>query len=971
MDVPVLMKRFAPVALASALAFAAIGGAPHAATAQSVSAGSVTGTVTGADGSAIAGAAVVLQGPVAQNTTSDRLGNFAFTAVPPGAYTILVTKTGFASTQQEGVFVLAGSATTVNAALSPSSFSSLRTIGRVSTNAPGRATINTTPASITVLSQQVFVDQNQVQVTKELNETPGIITTLGGYSGTSLGTEQITQIRGALPYETESLIDGHPVSVSSDGSFSPTLLNPALLQNVEIVKGPGYAPTDINYAINGSVNYRTLEPTRTPQQTLEYGVDGYGGQFSSFQATGSTASHVLDYAFAGATNGTPSAVHDYRIAGSQVPLLYGAPPWTVNGQVVAQTPLGVGASNVPQFYGTPGAAQYNEPVYVCCGQANTGYHSTSELAKIRLNFSQQTALTLSYLGGQAFFDDPNQQSSLQGIGGVNESFSVFTPPAGYTGSVPAGRSIPFDTLADTGEYVSQQQNLLQAEFRTTLGATNGILARLYSGYTSEYGYQDAGNGAFTGRAWGGLLLCPAGAGQLADGNCGGPGLAETVPAMTYFNGTPVTFASTPVPSTYQNQDHLRGYSVEFDHTAGPNTYSLSFDRSHHDAIDYQDTALSGIVGFQLFPGSGQTFTTLALRTQLMLTSKLSASVNDYDVQYASHYTDDGGLTWHDATHSVNAPRLSVAWRPSTDVAVRFAAGESIAPPYIDILSAPGGAPVPNATGGATAYTLNQNNGNLAPETAFGYDLGLDKRLDRFTSFSADLYLTSLHNLFLPTTFQQGTYTPTSGADTGNTEPLFVTQTSNLAQARYEGVEVALQRAPPAGFGFRVQGSLMRAFTYNLPPGFYNTLAGPYTANLGVIPNVNFFGSNGFYDGTQGGRIPYAMGYGEANWRTRAGAFLSLGVTYYGSNNGYNLPAFAVVSASALFPLGKNTMLILSGDNLFGAYDQPFGYYLNGVPVPLANGLYAHATSGYLGVASGSNYGPATVRLAVRHRFGRE
>jgi outer membrane receptor protein involved in Fe transport len=958
-----MAKRLASMVLAVATLVVPMAAAPGAALAQTASTGALAGYVAGTDGAPIGGASVSLQGPVSRTATTDGAGHFAFAAVPPGAYTLILSKAGFATTQLEDVLLAAGSTITLHPTLAAASFSSLRTIGSVSTAGSGRATINTTPASVQVISQQTFANQNDTQVTQVLNQTPGIITNLAGNSGTSEGSEQVTQIRGALPYETESLIDGHPVSVGADGTFSPTLLNPALLQDVEVVKGPGASPTEINYAINGSVNYRTLEPTRTPQENVAYGVDGFGGQFSSFQATGSLPGHVVDYAFAAATNGTPSGLNDYRIAGSSLPFLYGAPPYTVNGQVLAGAPIGIGASNVPQFYGAPGEAQYQEPLYVCCQNASAGYHSDAELAKLRINFSQQTALTLSYLGGQSAFADPVQQESLLGIGGTNQSFSVFIPPAGYTGSVTPGTAIPFDTLYEVNEYENQQDGLLQAELRTTLGAQTGLLARFYAGSTNDYSYQAEGTGpsyTYTGNAWGGLPLCPRGTTLLASGDCGGAGLPTTAPVTTYFNGTPTVFSYTAVPLSLDQQDHLQGYSLELDRTVGADSISLSFDRSHHDSTEYEDEALADTVGYLLYPGSGQTFTTLALRNQLILGPQLSASLNDYWVQYASHYTDDGGTTWQNATHSVNAPRVSLAWRPSVDTAVRFSAGESIAPPYINILSSPAGVPQPNVTGAATEYLLNENNGDLAPETAFGYDLGLDQRVDRFSSISADVYLTSLHNLFLPTTFQDGTYTPSSGADAGNTEPLFVTQTSNLAQARYEGVELTIARTPPLGFGFRVQGSLERAFTYNLPPGFYDTALGPNTANLGVIPNVNFYGSGGFYDGTEGGRVPYAMGYAEANWRTTWVSY-QLGVTYYGPNNAYALPPFGVVSASVRFALGKNTTLTISGDNLTGAYDAPFGYYMNGVPVPLANGQ--------LGVATASNYGPTTVRVAVRHHFG--
>ena len=56
--------------------------------------------------------------------------------------------------------------------------------------------------------------------------------------------------------------------------------------------------------------------------------------------------------------------------------------------------------------------------------------------------------------------------------------------------------------------------------------------------------------------------------------------------------------------------------------------------------------------------------------------------------------------------------------------------------------------------------------------------------------------------------------------------------------------------PVFGFGWRLQGSLQRAYTYNLPPYFYcaaniaGTPAGLrciYNTNLAVVPNSNFGG----------------------------------------------------------------------------------------------------------------------------------
>ncbi len=91
----------------------------------------------------------------------------------------------------------------------------------------------------------------------------------------------------------------------------------------------------------------------------------------------------------------------------------------------------------------------------------------------------------------------------------------------------------------------------------------------------------------------------------------------------------------------------------------------------------------------------------------------------------------------------------------------------------------------------------------------------------------------------------------------------------------------MRRAPPTGFGFLAQGSLQRAYPYALPPGFHATAAGPLTANLAVLPGVNFQPSGPGYNGLSYGRVPYAQGYGEVSARTGGGALYRLGLTYYG------------------------------------------------------------------------------------------
>jgi hypothetical protein len=929
--------------------------------------GAASGSVQTMAGQPIAATLVTFDGPISATVLTDERGTFSLSKLPAGTYSVRIVKAGFDRFERDGVVIRDSASVALDATLAPSSFSSLRTIGYVSTNTPGRSPINTTTAAFALIPSQTFLDQGQLALPHVLSEFPGVITTVtsDAANGASPGSLQVPQIRGALPYETASLIDGHPVSVGSAGSFTPLLVNPALLQDIEVVKGPGAAETEINYAIGGSINYRTLSPTERSRQSYDLGIDGYGGVNTAARATGSLAGDRIGYAFAFATNGSPGPLQDDEVAGSQLALLYGNPPWTINGRQVAGTPLGVAASNTPQFAGTVGAARYAQPLYVCCSAINTGYKSGAQLAKVRFNFSQQSTLTLSFLSGQALSDlSGADANSLLPVA----DFSTFAPPAGYTGSVPAGTPIPFDTVANAGGFDSAQQNLFQSEFRTALGGTT-ILARFYSGYSSSDVYSGTLGAPqiFTESTWGGIALCPTGT-TLGRGGCTAPGAATVAPVMTYFNGQPATFMSTNSGSLSLTQDHLRGFSVQANREIGEALFSVALDRSNHDSWEYDVSPTANLRAYALPPGSGQRFTTVLGRALVSLAPRLTTTVSDYVVQYASHYTGDGGATWSDATHAFNVPRFGISWRPSADTAVRLALGGSIAPPFISLLSAPGGAPQANVPGGATYYVQDDNDGAVRPETAFGYDAGLDRRVRPWLTLSGDVYLTTLRDQFLAQTSVQGTYTPSSGADAGNTEPLYVEKVGNLGHARYEGVELAFNDAPPAGFGFVLQGSLQRAYPYDLPAGFYSTPAGPYTTNLAIVPNVNFQPSGLGYDGLSE-RVPYSQGYAELNYRLRSGSSGNIGVTYYGPNNQFNEPAFGVVQASVRVPAGARTWIGVSAYNLTGAYDAPYYGHFGGVPVALINGSFG-ASRGYLGPTPSLNVGPTTVSLSVHYGLAR-
>jgi outer membrane receptor protein involved in Fe transport len=905
----------------------AAGAAP--AMSQGPATASVTGVVTSETGARLGGAAVSLSGAASAHTTSDAQGKFSFANLPAGIYTISVTKSGFVAGQQANVAVLSGQTVQATFLMKPESYQTLNVIGHVSTSA--QLPLNTSPASVDVIDANTLSLTGSHEVIQALEEIPGITVATqnyGGGNGLADGASQVVQIRGALPYETQNLIDGHPVSEGSSATFSPTFLNPWLLDSIEVVKGPGYIGPDINYAITGTVNYHTLSPTATPRESFDIDYNALlNGLSSNFRATGTTLQGHLGYAF------------DYAIFGSA-----GVNPgtelqpgqWTYgsfNGKALGD--LGGFLPTPSGYVASPGFT--TNTLAICCfSNFSNQYTSRAELAKLQFNFSTETSLTATYLGSQVLQNPEGDQPLTPS--------TTFTPGAGYTGSIPAGIQLPFINAFYGSFQEETGTGLFESEFRTAVTASDALLARYYTGAQND-------NTAYCTS----FTVCN---GLSFPVTLYGTGTLNGV--TTVFNGTQGTLTS-PYYYDELSYDHFRGFSAEWDHLAGNNTYSVSFDRSQHtDASGY--TYESPTFYPTIADGSAETFQTILARAELALTPALQATVGYYDINYTSHYTPDGGVTFANSEHNLNAGRAALTYRLDHDTSLRLSAGESIAPPTIALITTPAGPPLANSGGTPTYYTQVLPSGNVAPETAFSYDLGFDKRLPESSMlFSADLYTTALQNQFLNSVTLAGMYTPTTGINTGLTRPLYDQTTENLGYSRYAGIEFLIHRKPVAGIGFKVQGGLERAYVYDLPSTFYATGAGPYTTNLGIVQGINYNGSGNGYSGVGFGRIPYATGYAELNWTLPKRLFALVGVQYFGNNNSFNAPAFAEVNATVRWTLRADSWLQLSATNITNQLSADFPYYDSGIAVPLANSQ--------VGWTDLNNLGPTQVTLSFHHQFG--
>ncbi|MEO6912757.1 MAG: TonB-dependent receptor [Candidatus Baltobacteraceae bacterium] len=925
--------------------------------AQSATTGSIAGKVTDTSGAPVSNANVNLSGPATYVASTDAKGAFHIENITPGLYSVVISKPGYNAENETSFAVVAGSSQNLTVALQALTFSSLRSIATV--RSTGRGTFNATPASVAVIPSQTFQDQAQPQVAHVLNQIPGVVSSLPGVNGAVPGAITFPNIRGALSFETASLIDGHPISVGRYGDYVTTFLSSYMFGSTELVKGPGADAPEVNYAIGGTINFRTKDPTYKPTGTLTFGTDTYGGYFTNVGYSGTTSNGKLGWVFDYARNSAVSAIDNYQAksdaAGFTVNPLDPVNAYHIGFQDNQTYPPGTFVN---------GGLPFNTGTLVaCCQPISADYRNDAELVKLRYKFSDATVLTASYLGSQTSADqNANNSSQLNFLFAPDPS-----APVPYTGSLNAGNVLTTSFFLPSN-LETNNEPIFQAEIRTTLGK-DSILARAYSASIARLGVQGPAD---------------PNAPVFQSFQLFGTGFDDNGGEHTY-NGQ---YVNVQLDSPYYHQteiDKLNGFSLEYSHPLGrDNLLSASVDTVN--STTRANTIFGGgFTNYSIPEGSGQRFTTGQLRGTFHVGPKVTVSETNYFNSYRSTYPiacavgadchgDTPSFVFNTSTTGHFDPRLSIEFRPTNQVAVRFATGSTIAPPYINLLSQLSTPPTCGSTKSCKNASQTLNAGTIKPETAWGYDLGGDYRFkDGVTSASLDLYTSTLFNQYLSQTFQSGTCIPdtttkhncTIGSGPASV-PIFATANANLNNARYQGIEFSLRRNPPVGWGYVVQGALQKAYPFNLGPCFYSndpTNCSLRNTNLGVVPNINYTGG-GEADSTNGvsnQNIPYSQGYAELHYNMPNQGYASFGETYYGNNNSLYVKAFFVANATVRYPLANQTSVQVSVDNIFNSNSALFPLQNAGIQIPLANGN--------VGLTQANTFGPRTVRFVFTKDFG--
>jgi len=890
--------------------------------------------VVRAGGGPVPAAAVRISGPTTVSTTTDANGAFSAT-VPPGVYRVDVSKSGYVGAVLTDLAVVGGSTVPVTVALNQADLTSLQTIGRVSTATRGSGSaINTGTASSNFIGAQDFANLANSQINNVLERLPDVtIQHMGSQPDTTI------IVGGVQPYETQVLVDGHPIALGQYGVWLSQYFPSYLIGGVETQSGPGNTTPFANLAVGGTANLLTPGFTTRPAAEFVTGYDNYQAQYSHFLSSGALGK--LQYVAGAGVDG------------------YNGPYFGTTKCIV--TPDGFGAAE-----NTPAATG----IIQTCTDASGSFFNKGEVLKLRYNFSPATSFEAGFVGAW---------------GGYNPQGTAWGTSLGATTIVPCLTSDPnkcsnpnFANLVGskvpgygwyTGSSVYNNQTLFDAQFRTSIGS-NTLLVRPYVGVIEPEIILGAGQTSFPN------FFSPLGVGPSNPDASDPKG-----PYQTFVNDCSANFGTPTNPSggvtvvnnrtecfggayTTFEQDKLYGSTFSFLHPMGDSLLNFTYDFHGQSTFAYIDNPT-----FVAVPFSTNRYSTFSLTGDVHLVRNLGVDVGLYDttwkvngVQRANPASlTDTSLKGLSRSITRFDPHLALVFRPVGSLSYRASYGTSATFPFIGQVSGLATYQTPAASLGPPFQfggTLTEKNPNLVPEVAIEEGLGLDKRFRNGAVVSLDLQNTVVHNVFEELT--SAVQSPTG------LEGIFLP--INVARLRTQLATLKYRYAPRVGFGYNAEVAAERSVVDGLTPNLY-TPNGP-----GSFPvnNVQICGNGVAAPGIPT-CIPYLKGYGQMTYTWRDGTYAGVGINYQGKNNAYFQPPFALLDFTFRKPVTKTLELQVGVENLLNTntYNQYLAMPNLGTPLTAAttdtNFTSVQQTSFVPTLVSAP---PRIVRLQLRLHSGR-
>ncbi len=860
-------------AATGAPAFAQAQAAAASAVAQTQAAGTINGKVLDGAGKPIAHARVFIAGPVSMQTVTKSDGTFT-ASVAAGVYRLRISASGYESNQVATVVVLPDQGVNVVATLNDASLATIATIHT------GSATsVSDSPTASTRLSPDVIANQGQTQVVNVLDQLPGVEIYRWSGGSNEPGANASISIRGAQPYESQVLIDGHPVDTLGNGpdGFNTTFLNAFLFGGVEVSKGPGSMPNTVADAVGGTVNFRTSPITAKPTGKFMTQIDSFGGW--TYGARFSDTFGKLGVLVGVARETTPGYMGQQYI--------YGANNF--------QQPQGIPVYPWPGSSFGPGATY--QGVINFAYPATSNFEDHSQLVKLSYNLTPRTTIEFSNYATQTWLDETGNN-----VGYVKAKIVPCITTAG--GPNPAGPSCSNLAPSDPGFYF---QNYTAAPYLGLVGQTVPI--NYYAAYPNTYEFDNEplytadlrtviGSGTFLARYYAGSVTRDViqGAAPFALSPCFTPACAwtGTIPGAAN-DSTSIDNAYGGEPYTENTTDVLHGFDAQYVVPVGANdSLTFGFD-SHSDSALFQELYAAGYWPydtnfadyFQLSPGGNKFYmlksTTESVRGSFILSRKLQADLGGYfsNTTYIGSRFD---------------PRLGLSYRANKNLSLRASAGSAFVTPYYDLLT-----PTTYVKHGVL-HPASQFN----PETSTGYDFGGDYHIGTDSLLSVDAYHTTIFNRYATIT------EPTSGTFNGTKYGSIVLATSQ-GNEFMNGFELSFLHKPTYGFGYHVAADLLRDYSYDQN-------AAATTGNLFYqLPD----------NGVQLPGYPFSKMRVDLSYAFRNGDHVRFSGTSFGANNAFGRSGFTTFDGAAVFNVRK-LKLTVGATNIFNKDNgQTGGLYYGG------------------------------------------
>ena len=928
---------------------------PAASYAQAVNTtGTFSGTVTTGSGAPISSAQVTAEGPSRASVATDASGSFKLT-LAAGIYRVTVTKGGYVPATLSDLAIVSGGTQVVAVTMTLADLSTLRTIASVSTGSRA-SSINTGAATSSFVPAVEIANLANPQINDVLQREPEVVIQRQG------SQPDTTIVAGAVqPYETQVLIDGHPISLGEYGVWLTQYFPSFLLSGMETQIGPGNTTAFASTAVGGTTNLVTQGFTGKPTANLVLGTDSYGSQYSNLVVTG--AFNKLAY-------------------------VLGAGYGSNNGPYYNQTHCVVTPDN-PANDNTPASTG----IVQFCGDSSASLFTKGTIFKLRYTFSPRTSFEAGFVGAYGGFL-PQGTSYGQYLGQTTIEPCLTSNPLACnnpSNNSQIGQSVPAYAWYP-GSNVYYNQPIFTGQLRQSFG-NDTLLIRPYAG-NIEWVLDGAGEDHYP-LYFSAPGTVPTSNPTFANCTAGATSTCNAFEQACYnsFIGQIIGYNSTPtvLPGGYEqcyqtqfselSQDKLYGNTLSYIHPVGNDLFTFTYDFHGDHSYGYYNANIPSDV---TVPSTLMHYTTLSLVGDMRLSRTVGAKVGLYQsiwsvsgsqnvTPYATPDPNTGLVPQIPLQRSVSRfdPHVALTYQPTNNISYRAAFGTSATYPFSGYIS---GAPFytpPSATSGTVAPNgfVTFKSPYLNPETSTAESLGMDWRLRPNGILRVDLINTQVYDVFEELATPTAIMWPGS-AQTGIDNNLVTTvQPTNAARLSSQLAMIGYDYAPLVGFGYNAAMVFQRSVVSGIPLAFYG-IQPSLPAN-----NVQICGFGLTIPGSVT-CIPYMKGYYQVNYTWKHGTYVGLGADFQGKNNTYFQPPFLQFDLTAKTPITRSLEAQISVQNLLNTnnfYNLPMpnsgttttlGQY--GAPAAGLPAVYSQTTTPSTLIPAP----PRTFRFQLRWHFGR-